>query len=92
MQEAAAFDAAVYYQELVGRFYSELLWELGEHARRGGTAMGAGAVAKRVAQKYRLPKAAALPVPRWNRAELEGRADSEWAAQIGPRALPGGRR
>ncbi len=79
-----AFDAAEHYRELVGGFYRELVWELGEHARRRGTAIGAAAVAKRVAQKYGIRDAEVVPLPRWNRAELEGHAEFRWAGEIGP--------
>jgi hypothetical protein len=55
----------------VDRFYSDLLWELGELARAGGSAVGAGAVAKRVALAHGIESARHLSVPRLNRAERE---------------------
>lgn len=57
--------------EDIRRFYTDLLHELGEHARRGGTATGAAAVAKSVALRHGVPGATELPVPRLNRAERE---------------------
>lgn len=54
----------------VGRFYRDLLWELGELASAGGTAIGAAAVVKRVALSHGLP-VGGVPLPRLNRAELE---------------------
>jgi hypothetical protein len=54
----------------VDRFYSDLVFELGEHARSGGTAIGAAAVAKRVALAHGVASAGRVPLPRFNRAEL----------------------
>ena len=54
----------------VNRFYSDLVFELGELARAGGTATGAAAVAKRVALAHGIESAANVPLPRLNRAEL----------------------
>ncbi|MCU1495376.1 MAG: hypothetical protein JWO62_3140 [Acidimicrobiaceae bacterium] len=51
------------------RFYAELLYELGEHAQRGGSAFGAAAVAKRVARAHGLEAASRFPLPRPTRAE-----------------------
>lgn len=55
----------------VERFYADVLHELGEHARKGGTAIGAAAVVKRVAKSYGLAVADRLPVPRFTRFERE---------------------
>lgn len=56
----------------VEQFYRDVLHALGEHARRrGATAQGAAAVAKRVAKDYGLPVADRLPLPRLTRAERE---------------------
>lgn len=55
----------------VNRLYRDLLWELGELAREGGTAIGAAAVVKRVALAHGLEVAKSTPLPRLNRAELE---------------------
>jgi hypothetical protein len=60
-------------------FYLDLLYELGEHAFRGGTAIGAAAVLKRVARAQGLVIAERLPLPRFTRAELEARRDSRWS-------------
>jgi hypothetical protein len=51
-------------------FYRDLVFELGEHARRGGTAVGAAAVVKRVGIAYGL-EVERLPLPRLTRAERE---------------------
>ena len=53
------------------RFYRDVLHELGEHARVGGTAVGAAAVVKRVARGHGLEIADRLPLPRLTRAERE---------------------
>lgn len=53
------------------RFYSDLLYELGELAARGGTATGAAAVAKRVALAHGLASAERHPLPRLTRAQLD---------------------
>jgi hypothetical protein len=64
------------------RFYRDVLYELGEFARRpGATAVGAAVVVKRVAKAHGLELADRLPLPRFNRAELEDRAESEWRAR-----------
>ena len=47
--------------ELFGDFYRDLMYELGEHAQRGGTAYGAAAVLKRVALAYGLAVAEHTP-------------------------------
>ena len=52
--------------------YRNVLHALGEHARRrGATAQGAAAVAKRVAREHGLEIAERLPLPRLTRAERE---------------------
>lgn len=58
-----------------GAFYRELVYELGEHARRGGTAYGAAVVAKRVALSFGIRSAARVQLPRPNRFERETAAD-----------------
>jgi hypothetical protein len=60
----------------VAGFYRDLLWELGEHAQRGGTAIGAAVVAKRVARKFGIDVAERLPLPRLTRAEESSVRDS----------------
>jgi hypothetical protein len=59
----------------VERFYGDLLFALGEHAQRGGTAVGAAAVAKRVARGYGLASVDRLPLPRLTRAERDELTD-----------------
>ena len=59
-------------------FYRELLFRLGEHAQRGGTAYGAAAVAKRVALEFGVGGAAQLPLPRSTRLEREAVLDREY--------------
>lgn len=54
----------------VDRFYRDVLWELGEHAQRGGTAFGAAAVVKRVAQSHGVD-VRGVPLPRPTREERE---------------------
>jgi hypothetical protein len=64
---------------LLDRFYSDLLHELGEFARRpSATAIGAAVVVKRVAQAHGIGAADRLPLPRFNRAERESRSDTQW--------------
>ncbi len=59
-------------------FYRELLFELGEHAQRGGTAYGAAVVAKRVALAFGAAGATHLPLPRPTRLEREAALDREY--------------
>ena len=54
----------------VDSFYRDVLWELGLLAERGGSAVGAAAVVKRVALAHGLAVAAHVPLPRLTRAEL----------------------
>jgi hypothetical protein len=62
-------------------FYRDVLHELGEFARRpSATAIGAAAVVKRVANAHGLEIADRLPLPRFNRAEREERAENVWRA------------
>lgn len=54
-------------------FYRDLLWELGEFARRkSATAVGASIVVKRVALAHGIEVAERLPLPRLTRKEFEG--------------------
>ena len=65
--------------DVVERFYRELLYELGEFARRpSATAIGAAVVAKRVAKTFGIASADASPLPRFSRAEREDRSENEW--------------
>lgn len=59
-------------------FLRELIYQLGEHARRGGTAYGAAVVAKRVGVAHGLSEARDMHLPRPTRAERE---DAAWLAQ-----------
>jgi hypothetical protein len=59
-------------------FYAELLRELGLHAQRGGTAVGAAMVARRVARLYGIEAADRLALPRLTRGEREALSDSAW--------------
>jgi hypothetical protein len=61
-----------------GAFLRELIYQLGEHARRGGTAYGAAVVARRVGIEYGLAEARGIQLPRPTRAERE---DAAWLAQ-----------
>jgi hypothetical protein len=64
--------------EMLERFYGDVLEELGKHARKGGTGIGAGAVVKRVARLYGIEGADRLPLPRLTREE---RAELTWLDQ-----------
>lgn len=57
------------------RFYADVLFELGVHARMGGTAEGAGAVVKRVGLAHAVEAASIIPLPRLTREE---RAHLTW--------------
>lgn len=59
-------------------FYRDLIWELGEHARKGGTAIGAAAVVKRVGVAHGIAAAGRVPLPRWSRSEFEALKASAW--------------
>ncbi len=75
-------DSAVDVSVALDRFYSCLLYELGEFARRpSATAIGAAVVVKRVAKEHGIAVAERLPLPRFNRAELQDRADTRWLAE-----------
>lgn len=68
--------------EALERFYRDVLFELGEFARRpSATAMGAAVVVKRVAKDYGIEAAERLPLPRFNRAEREERAENAWRSR-----------
>lgn len=53
----------------VDRFYGDILNAIGELAQKGGTAVGAAAVVKRVALVHGVSAAERLPLPRLNRWE-----------------------
>lgn len=65
-----------YRRTVTDAFYIELVYELGLLAQRGGTAVGAAVVAKRVARKHGVRAAEWVSLPRLTRAELE---DFRWA-------------
>jgi hypothetical protein len=69
--------------ELFREFYRDLMYELGEHAQRGGTAYGAGAVLKRVALAHGLAVAEHTPLVRPTRAEREMAVDAVWTTAAG---------
>jgi hypothetical protein len=50
-------------------FYADLMYELGAHAQKGGTAVGAGAVLKRIGLLHEIPCASRMPLPRLTRKE-----------------------
>jgi hypothetical protein len=52
-------------------FYRDLMWQLGEHAQRGGTGVGAAAVVKRVGLAHNVGAASTTPLPRLTRAERD---------------------
>ena len=54
----------------IDAFYANALHELGLLAHRGGSAVGAAAVLKRVALAYGVPAAERIPLPRLTRLEL----------------------
>ena len=75
----------------VDAFYRALLDELGLLAQRGGSAVGAAAVAKRVALAHGVGVAADLPVPRLTRAELIAFARVGVSRERARQAVPRGR-
>jgi hypothetical protein len=63
---------AVDAETALERFYLDVLWELGEFARRkSATAIGAAAVVKRVGLSHGVRGAESAPLPRLTRAERE---------------------
>lgn len=60
---------------VLARFYSDILFSLIELVDRGGTAVGAGTVIKRVAREHAVPNAEA-PLPRPSRRMRERREAS----------------
>jgi hypothetical protein len=57
--------------EALEAFVRDAVYELGEHARRGGTAYGAAVVLRRVGRGHGVPDSAGIPLPRPTRAEME---------------------
>jgi hypothetical protein len=74
----APVDQAREQDGVYGAFLRELLFELGEHARRGGTAYGAAVVAKRVALTYGVVRADRVRLPRPTRLEREAVLDRDY--------------
>jgi hypothetical protein len=62
--------------DALNRFYQDLLYELGEFARRrSATAVGAAVIVKRVALSHGIDAAVRLPLPRLTREE---QAELRW--------------
>lgn len=59
-----ALDRSELVDELVGRYYGDLLWELTPLVDAGATAEGAARIAKRVARDHGVRQADRLPLPR----------------------------
>jgi hypothetical protein len=53
----------------LGRFYSDLMWELQTLVARCGTAEGAARIAKDLGGRYRVTLASRIPLPRPTHAE-----------------------
>ena len=75
----------------VDALYRALLDELGLLAQRGGSAVGAAAVVKRVALAHGVAVAAVLPLPRLTRAELTAFARVGVSRERARQAVPRGR-
>jgi hypothetical protein len=71
-------DVSADVRALLEKFYRDVLWEVGQHAYRGGTAVGAGAVVKRVGVAWGLD-VLRIPLPRLSRRQREELKDSRWA-------------
>jgi hypothetical protein len=75
----------------VDRLYRDVLYELGLLAQRGGSAVGAAAVVKRVALAHGVASAEYSPLPRLNRAELAELGRAGVSRERARRAVPRGR-
>lgn len=64
--------------EALEAFVRDAVYELGEHARRGGTAYGAAVVLRRVGRGHGVPDSAGIPLPRPTRTETEA---ARWSTQ-----------
>lgn len=76
----AALDHWRLVDEALGRFYADVLWEVGDLVRRsaGATAEGAVRVVKRVATDKGITEASHQPLPRASRAAQRERAVREF--------------
>ena len=75
----------------VDRFYADVLWELGELARLGGSAVGSAAVVKRVALAHGVAAAERLPLPRLTRSQQQAFGVAGVSRERARRAVPRGR-
>jgi hypothetical protein len=60
-------------------FLRAAVYELGEHARRGGTAYGAAVVLRRVGREHGVAYADRIPLPRPTRLEAESARWEAWS-------------
>lgn len=77
---AAPIELADLVDGPLSQFYGEALWALGELVHDGGTAEGAAAVLKHVAQRHGVREADRRPLPRSTRANRQ-----RWKAEQGRR-------
>jgi hypothetical protein len=68
---AAPFGRRELVDEELGRFYGDAMWELGELARRAGTAEGAARILHEIAERHSITKATFTSLPRPSRAARE---------------------
>ena len=64
----AAFGRRELVDEELGRFYGDVLWELGELARKAGTAEGAARLVRDIAERHDVTQAYFTSLPRPSRA------------------------
>ena len=69
--EAVETLASGVVREALEAFVRDAVYELGEHARRGGTAYGAAVVLRRVGREHGVADSAGIPLPRPTRAERD---------------------
>lgn len=65
---SAEFARRELVDEELGRFYGDVLWELGELARRAGTAEGAARLVRDIAERHDVTQAYFTSLPRPSRA------------------------
>jgi hypothetical protein len=65
---SAEFGRRELVDEELGRFYGDVLWELGELARRAGTAEGAARLVRDIAERHDVTQAYFTSLPRPSRA------------------------
>jgi hypothetical protein len=65
---SAEFGRRELVDEELGRFYGDVLWELGELARRAGTAEGAARLVRDIAERHDVTQADFTALPRPSRA------------------------